>query len=187
MSTLDEHYLRGVSFTLDGETVPASELRWSMIAPCGCISGLHMMTEDTITEAMAWKAMGGSAAEMKRDKARGFTLKMAKVDVIKRFQDCPHDPRWGYVKPARPEGYSWASYERSRLLHLVQLTESDGEYEWAEDGREVWRTQVASLCGKTEIVRVWSRKWFRTDGKVECTRCDKLGHALIASGSAVSS
>lgn len=186
MTTLDDHYLPGVTFTLDGESVPARELCWAMIAPCGCISGLHMMTEDTITEAMAWKVMGGSAAQLKQDKARGFTLKMSKADdVIQPFRiDCPHTPKWGYAKPPKPEGYSWAASMDTRVLHLVPLTETDkgSEAEWNEQGQLAWDTYVPSLCEKSKtLIRCWTRKWYRTDGKVECARCCKLGDALVAS------
>jgi hypothetical protein len=183
MSAVDYHFLPGVSFTLDGETLPASELCWAMIAPCGCISAVHMVTENAVTETAAWKVMAGSAAELKRDKARGFTIKMAKVDAVCRLQDCPHDPKWGYADAPRPEGYSWAAHMNSRVLHLVKLEESDGEREWVESGSDGWRTKVASLCEKSEeIVRVWSRKWYRTDGKVECSQCVKRAERLIRDG-----
>jgi len=179
MNALEDHFLPGVSFTLDGETVPAGELCWSMIAPCGCVSGVHMMTADTITEAAAWKAMTSSAALLKREKARGFTIKMAKVKGIS-FDDCPHNPKWGYPKCPRPEGYSWATHGTTRVLHLVQLAESESDAEWVERVTS-WDMRVASLCGKTEsIVLSWTRKWYRMDGKVECAQCVKKAERLVA-------
>lgn len=184
MSTVDYHFLPGVCFTLDGETLPASELCWAMIAPCGCISAVHMMTENTVTEAAAWKAMTSSAAELKRDKARGFTLKMAKVEAVARLQDCQHDPKWGYVKPPQPDGYSWAVSLDSRVLHLVPLVEAPpGGTEWVEPEGTDWTTRVASLCGKCETVsRGWTLRPYLTDGKVECAQCIKRAARLAQEG-----
>lgn len=174
MSTsLDEHFLPGVSFTVDGETLPSREVAWAMVASCGCISGLHMMTVDTVTEDAAWKAMSGNAAMIKQDRARGFSIRMVKCRDIS-FDDCPHTPRWGYMPTPVPAGYSWASTHQCRVRHLVPLIaedDEDSDREWAEDDGK-WGDQVGALCGKANTdKRLWSRKWHHLDGKAECTAC----------------
>lgn len=178
-NTLDDHFLPGVWFTLDGETLPARELAWAMYSSCGCVAALHMMTEDTITESAAWKAISGNSQMIKRDTARGFTIKMVKHREVP-FDYCTHSPKWGYMRTPIPPAHSWATTDRARCLHLVPLspTEPDeqktSEVEWAEDDG-TWSAKAASLCGKsTEPIRVWSRKWYRTDGKVECSSCTKI-------------
>ncbi|WP_155771715.1 hypothetical protein, partial [Mycobacterium asiaticum] len=106
--TTDPYFLPGVSFTVDGEVLPASEVSWAMVSRCGCICGMHLMTEDTVTEAAAWAEMSGNAQEIKRDKARGFTIKMVKLKTT-GFDDCTHSPKWGYMPPPTPDGHSWAA------------------------------------------------------------------------------
>lgn len=187
---VDEYFLPGVSFTIDGEAVPAHELAWVMYAACGCICALHMITVDTINETAAWTAMSGNAHMIKQDKARGHTIKMVKHKGLP-LDDCPHSPKWGYIPTPIPPGYSWATHDHTRCQHLVPLTaapEPDKnkkkdpyahEPEWVEDDGG-WRTR-ASLCGKsTEPVRVWSRKWWRMHHRHECSRCAKIAesHAL---------
>lgn len=180
MSALDDHFLPGVSFTLDGETVPADKLSWAMIAACGCTCGVHMMTEDTMNETAAWKAIAGTVAMVKRDKARGFTIKMIRLADV-NLDDCTHSPKWGYRPPPTPAGHSWAATHRTTTLHLVPLTEADGsdKAEWAEDKGD-WSEKVKSLCGKQdESAQIWSRKWWRIDGKVECARCVKIAESQV--------
>lgn len=174
MST-DTFFLPGVSFTLDGETLPARELSWAMYASCGCVSALHMITEDTITEAAAWKQLSGNARMIERDRERGFTIRLVKHRDIP-FGECPHSPRYGYMPPPKPIGHSWATTSSARTLHLVPLVPLDDEQakelrrEWVD---ESWRgPKVASVCGKaSELAGVWTRKWYRLDGKPECKGC----------------
>lgn len=177
MSYKDDHFLPGVSFTLDGESIPARELAWAMYAKCGCVSGLHMMTSDVMTEDAAWKWMSGNAREIKRDRDRGFTIRMVKHRDVP-FDDCTHSPKWGYMPPPTPAGHSWATTGSSRSLHLVPLekAEAGADTEWVEAGdAKWWLTEVTSLCGKaSDASRLWSRKRHRTEGKVECARCLKL-------------
>ena len=186
MRPRDEFFLPGVSFTLDGETVPARELCWAMYAPCGCVSGMHMMTQDTITESAAWKQMSGTAAIEKRDRERGFTIKMVKHRAVS-FDDCPHSPKWGFMPPPTPPGHTWATTSTARTLHLVPLTplgEDEAKEvgsEWEGDSSD-WRSNrsVKSLCGKSDnSTRVWSQKWYRKDGKVECSSCVKAAEAMV--------
>lgn len=181
----DTFFLDGVSFTLGGESVPARDLAWAMVAPCGCISGLHLMTEDTINESMAWQQMSGNAAMLKRDKGRGFQIRMVKHREVP-WGDCPHSPKWGYVPPPTPVDHSWASTSTARTLHLVPLTAADKESaeesgnEWVVEEIDRWRREVASVCGKsTNVVGVWSKKWHRTNGKVECSGCLKIVEAQV--------
>jgi hypothetical protein len=186
VTTLDGHYLPGISFTLpSGETLPASELSWAMVASCGCTAALHLITEDVVTEAMAWKMMSGNAAKQKRDKSRGFTMRMVKRREVD-FGKCPHTPRYGYTKPPKPDGYSWATTSTVRTLHLVPLTELDKEQQ-KERGKEWDQDQVPSHLGKVQsvceradhYVFEWTRKWYRIDGKVECTHCVKIAEKQV--------
>lgn len=189
MSTrnIDDHFLPGVSFTINGETLPARECCWAMYSRCGCVVAMHMMTVDTVTEAAAWKAMSGNAQMIKRDAARGFTLKMVKHKEVP-FDDCPHSPKFGYMPPPTPAGHSWATTRQVRALHLVPLTVSEDASKrlddrgWAHDERD-WQTKFSSLCGKvSEPAGIWSRKWWQTDGKVECARCVKLAESQLLLG-----
>lgn len=185
MTALDDYFLPGVSFTLDGETLPARELVWAMYAACGCITGMHMMTVDSITEAAAWKLMSGNAQMIKQDKARGFTIKMAKHRGLP-FDDCPHSPKWGYMPTPIPPSHSWATTRTGRVLHLVPLTAAektaegkDPDPEWAEDDK-TWSTKASSLCGKAaEPIRVWSRKPWSVDGKPDCARCAQVAERQV--------
>lgn len=179
MRDIDEHFLPGVSFTVDGETLPASELCWAMYASCGCVSGLHMMTEDTITESAAWKQMSGNAAMIKRDKARGFELRMAKLKGID-YGGCQHTPAYGYEKVQTPEGHAWAATSRMRTLHLVPLVELSKEDQdatgkrWENEAPRGSGVRVKSACGKAEEYDfVWSRKRYDIDNKIECASCLK--------------
>lgn len=178
---LDSHFLPGVSFTVDGEALPAQQVCWAMYSSCGCVAGVHMMTEDTVTERDAWKAMSGNARMVKRDRDRGFTIKMAKLADVDFGERCAHTPQWGYVKPPKPDGYSWAVSFTGRTLHLVPLVEAeDGAgFEWVQGAD--WKAKATSLCGRvTESVRGWSRKWYRTDGKVECAGCLKIAEGQVS-------
>lgn len=178
---VDNHFLPGVSFTLDGETLPARELAWAMRASCGCTAGLHMMTEDVMNETAAWKQMSGNAAKQKQDRARGFTISMVKSREV-NFDNCTHTPKWGYTPPPTPPGYSWATTQQGRTLHLVPLTELDKEQqkeqrrEWVEEGT----AKVASVCERADhYLFLWTRKWYRIDGKVECTHCVKIAEKQV--------
>ncbi|MCV7039740.1 hypothetical protein [Mycolicibacterium moriokaense] len=175
---VDAYFLPGVCFELNGEVVPARELSWAMFASCGCVSGMRVMTVDTVTLDDAWKQMSGNAQMIKRDKERGFDIRLVKHREIP-FDDCPHSPKWGFMPPPVPPGDSWAANRTGRVLHLVPLTaaEDDSVIDWAEDDGS-WSLKASSLCGKaTEAVRVWSKKWYRLDGKVECSRCVKPAEA----------
>lgn len=178
---VDDHFLPGVSFNLDGEVLPARELAWAMFASCGCVAALHMMTTDTINEEATWKQLSGSAQMIKRDKARGFTIRMVKHREVP-FDDCPHSPKFGYMPPPTPAGHSWATTSRVRALHLVPLTrvdDKDASEEWTV-GSTDWRTKFTSFCGKvSEPAGLWTRKWYRSDGKIECSRCVKLAEAQV--------
>lgn len=180
MSTwgIDQFFLPCVSFTLDGETVPARELCWVMYASCGCAAGMHMMTTDTINEAAAWKVMSGNAAMQKQDRARGFTIRMMKHRDVP-FDDCTHSPKWGYVPTPIPPEHSWAATQAGRVQHLVPLVVDNSDEakrerrDWTEgDGEKWWLQKVTSLCGKaSETSRLWSHQRWQTDGKPECTHC----------------
>lgn len=183
---VEDHFLPGVSFTLDGETVPARELGWAMVASCGCTAGLHMMTGDVMTERAAWNAMSGNAAKQKQDKARGFIIRMVKNKEVP-FAACTHTPKYGYTRPPKPDGYSWATTSTIRTLHLVPLTELDKEQqkergkEWDEDKPPGHLSKVQSVCERADhYVFEWTRKWYRIDGKVECSHCVKVAEKQVA-------
>lgn len=178
----DDYFLPGVSFTVNGEVLPAREVSWAMYAPCGCISGLHLMTQDTVTLEAAWKQMSGNAQMIKRDKERGFDVKMVRHRDID-WGDCKHSPKWGYMPTPIPPEHSWAATYKDRVRHLVPLVaseEEDDEREWVEGEEKWWTQKVTSLCGKTtDALRLWSRKWYRLDGKAECSRCVSLAEAQV--------
>lgn len=184
----DRHFLPGVSFELNGETVPAKELAWAMYAACGCISGMHMITEDTVTESAAWQRMSGNSRMIKRDRDRGFTIKLVKIDDVAEAwkKTCTHTPKWGYQPVPTPTGQSWATTRRAKTLHLVPLVALDKEKakeldrEWVGDDGS-WSRKVASACGKAvEPIPVWTRKWYRTDGKLECSHCLKIAQSQVS-------
>lgn len=173
---VDDYFLPGVSFTVDGETLPAREWSWVMVASCGCTAGAHLVTTDTLSEAAAWKQMSGDARMVKRDRERGFTIRMVKRRDV-NFDDCPHTPKWGYKHPPKPEGHSWATTTKLRTLHLVPLTElsreQQKEYHREWDAPPTGRVQ--SLCERADYYLFeWTRKWYRIDGKVECSHCVKI-------------
>ncbi|MCR8897260.1 hypothetical protein NWF34_09900 [Gordonia sp. GONU] len=147
-----------------------------------------MMTEDTITEKQAWTEFSGNARMVKRDKELGYTMRMMAKPIPKDFGECTHSPKWGVEPVPTPPGYAWAAETFSRgasSLHLVPLTPLDEDEakaqnsEWAEPGDR----KVASVCDRrSQSVWGWSRRWHRTEGKLECATCLKLARAQTLPG-----
>ncbi|ORL35001.1 hypothetical protein [Prescottella equi] len=157
---------------IDGNPVPTSELVWEQTAPCGCADGWTTVREDCLSDEQAWKSLSGSAAMVKRDKQRGFTIALVRRDKS-RIQEgiCQHDPQWGIPARPTPAGHTWAVSvkAKSKALHLVPLVIE-------KDSMSPFGDEADSVCGRTSG-RMWSTEWWCTDGLIECVDCWKKGAA----------
>lgn len=148
---------------VDGVPVPAKDCVWVAVAPCGCECGWSL-AEYNATEDEAWAGFSYSKARRRRDEKVGFRMVLKRRADARVGGDCPHSPKFG-VEP-RPEldGHTWAATIGGRVLHLVPLViEADRQSPFELDA-------VRSLCGRASD-HVWSARWHRVDGMVECARC----------------
>lgn len=166
-----------ITFEIDGEAVSANEAAWYEIAPCGCASGITVVSlsgvdlAPRLTEADAWQAFyEGQAEQMRRDKASGHRMELGRRrDVTTRLVDCPHDPKWGTVEIAL-DGHAWAGVRGSRRTHLVPGSD-DQRYMHGASFNEAWDAgEVVAVCGKPG--RLWSSAWPDKD-EPHCLRCEK--------------
>ena len=114
--------------TMDGH-LDLSDVAWQQVAPCGCISGLSVAATDelAVTAEQAARHFCETDAEYRRDVERGFTWRPRehRAACEEAKLTCPHDPKWGYEKPPKPEGFTWAAVyafgKRPKFTHLVAV------------------------------------------------------------------
>ena len=159
----------------EGAPVPARELAWYTIAPCGCTEGVQ--TTDAgdngmllTTEQQAWDNGMGSKAIRDRDRALGCKMELGRrADVTTRLGgDCPHTPKWGMEKTPTPDGHHWAhAGGRARRIHLVPGTPTEHYRITVENWRD--DAKIAALCGAEEYS--WDTgRWLISD-YLECGKC----------------
>lgn len=168
----------GITLSLGGEAVDLSEVAWVMDASCGCIAGLTIAYSAfggsephiVVTAAQAEAAFHETPQERDRARERGFTYRpMRRADIPKPWTDCSHEPRFGYEKPPKPEGYAWAAVyalgARPKFTHLVPVSAVE-----AAKARDYSALDVKPLCGGRGAFH-WHDELYATSGKVECKRC----------------
>lgn len=176
----------GIYLDIDDTPVDLAELHWEQIAPCGCISAVHIAFSDygrgeplviTTAEQAALESTP-SKAEREQDAERGFVWRVGRRADIKGWKDCPHSPKWGVEPRPLPDGMRWAAGgwhdNRTRTLHLVPesvVTTEERQVPWAE-------SKATTLCGTEKYP--WSSRWHEVDGKVECKRCWKKAVEALA-------
>lgn len=167
---------------LDGTPVPAADLSWFEVAPCGCLVGATVVEhhDRTITTPdQAWDQFhdGDTKAKVKQDKDRGYTTRLGlRSDVQQMKSGCEHTPRWGIEASPTPVGWKWqapnfSAKSRDRK-HLVQNCEAAGSLDAdGEPRRTGWGN---SLCGKRGT-------WWAFDlgALVECSNCIKAAALLM--------
>lgn len=173
----------GVSIsTIDG-TLDLSDISWQTVASCGCVCGVRMAAvadELLVTSDQAAKN-GVTAAEHAQDVERGFTWRPRehRAAVEEMVLDCTHEPKWGYEKPPRPEGFVWAAVyclgSRPKFTHLVPTSAVD-----ATKARDFSVLDVKPMCGAKGAYH-WHDEIYAIDGKVECKRCIATARKLEVS------
>jgi hypothetical protein len=154
---------------IDGKPHPIDDCSWLMFAPCGCMSGICMMHEDTMSEEQAWVSFEPNAEQRRRDQKAGFGVVAGLRTAVKDLGDkCPHTPTWGVAKTPIPDGYQWARQYSSvpgRRKHLVPDigVENYREKRWGAE-------KTAPLCGSKPEFH-WSTEWYALDCAPECLRC----------------
>ncbi|WP_343466390.1 hypothetical protein AAI421_14650 [Rhodococcus aetherivorans] len=160
---------------IEGTPVPIEECTWVQTAPCGCecawtVARYHPTYDD------AWNTFSSSKKERERNEKRGFKVKIVRHKDIRIKDDCTHTPKWGVEPPPTPEGYSWAASLESRALHLVPVVIEMGETTSLDCGP---KETIKTLCGRASAW-VWSRRWYETEGLIECVSCERAALAVKA-------
>lgn len=164
-----------------GKPVPARDLAWYTIAPCGCTSGVQ--TTDAgeggmilATEQQAWDNGLGAKAIRDLRRAQGFTYELGfRADVVTRMSGtCPHTPQWGIEKTPIPDGHHWAhAGGRARRIHLVPGTPTDHYRITVENWRDDAPPQA--LCDAKEYS--WDVGPWLPSEYLECGKCAKAATA----------
>lgn len=173
--------------TIDGN-LDLADVSWQMIAPCGCVSGVHLAwlpepysSEPVVTKDQAARAFAETEVERKRDEEQGFTFRArerrAAVDELQTT--CTHTPKWGCEPAPTPDGYLWAAvYKlggRPKYTHLVPEIAVENAKE-----RRYTAGRHKPLCGRGGGEFHWNDSWNATAGKVECQHCISAARRLAA-------
>lgn len=162
-----------VYLEVDGQPIPANNLSWAIYSPCGCQSGVMVAQSGSFLvpdEDTAWKEFFENAAIRKRDKERGYTIRLLKHEesVMGMGGKCPHTPMWGVPDESAPGGHVWAKKSKAKLLHLVPFDGDSARPKFitAKGGYE---DSVATLCGQEN----WSWEsdpWLASEF-LKCQKC----------------
>lgn len=172
----------GVTIETQDGPLDLSDVSWQMVASCGCVAGLMLGAipgELTVTVDDARKRFAETEVERTRNDEHGFTYRARehKAACAEAKFDCTHDPRYGYEKPPKPEGYVWAAVHalgaRPKYTHLV--TEAHVN---AVLGHDYSTLDEKPLCGSKPAYH-WHTEWYATSGKVECKRCIAKARQMV--------
>lgn len=163
-----------VYLEFEGQPVPAHDLAWFTVEPCGCTSGVQ--TTDAgeggttaTTEDQAWEASMMPKPIRDKERKAGTRMELGRrQDVSARLGgDCPHTPRWGREKTPTPDGHAWVhAGGRARRVHLVPGEPTQHRItviNWRDDD------PITALCGEEHYS--WDA-WpgLRSD-YLECGKC----------------
>lgn len=173
----------GVAIDTQDGHLDLADVTWQRVAPCGCVSGLTVAAvadELVVNAEQARMQFMDSAAQVERDKERGFTYRPRehRAACDEHARQCPHEPTWGYERAPVPEGMTWAAVEalgsRPRYTHLVRTSAVE-----AAENRDYSVLDVKPLCGGRGAFH-WHRSPFATMGKVECKKCIAAAAKMLA-------
>lgn len=157
----------------EGKPVPASKLSWAVYSPCGCQSGVMVSQSGSFLvpdEETAWKEFFDNAAIRKREKERGYTIKLLKHEdsVMAMGGKCPHTPMWGVPDESAPTGHAWVRKSKAKLLHLVPFA-GDTKRRNFITAKGGYEESIATLCGMEN----WSWEfdpWLASEF-LKCQKC----------------
>lgn len=178
--------MSGVYLEVDGQPVPASECSWIDTAPCGCISGVTMAEigdEVLVNVEQASASYYSNAVARARAEQEGFRLSLtthAKFRATK-WDDCPHDPKWGVAHVDPPEGWEWGTADggfgrQTHLKHMVptgNAVERTAKWDDRPDA-------LPALCGAKRKSKY--DHWRVADWTVDvepCLKCEAKASALL--------
>lgn len=155
----------------EGKPVPIRKCSWLLVAPCGCVAGIHVAESHgdmppIVSVEQAHAAFTANSELRRREADAGWTARVCgdRATAIASMTDpekCPHTPRWGEEPIPEREDWVWAAAKRSRRSHLIPARE-DGEY---------WRT-CSGLCGAEHWG--WQTERWAVQEMPTCRRCEAL-------------
>jgi hypothetical protein len=164
-----------IYIAIDGEPVPAKDVVWLSLAPCGDIEGVSSINRHGLGEIYT---NGSDAFHTETPKVvvnwlhklgytyQAITWQQYRDTYAARLGQCSHSPRWGIDPIPVPAGYVWMTADgtivgrRTHRKHLVIPTQE-------KPGR---RHRTATLCGQGGAFTDSSHELYDT---IPCARCEK--------------
>lgn len=165
--------MTNIYLEVDGKPVPAKDVVWLQIAPCGCISGVTSINSfEIFTDGEAAFHRDDPKPIRERQQRLGFTYQAVTTEQYKtvhadRFkQHCSHNPQWGIDPIPVPAGWTWMTTDPygGRLSHRKHIVPS---------GSETYRAGIkpTALCGKQDSM--WSNQDRHLFDTAECRKCEQ--------------